>query len=176
MKELLKPKNDVVFHCLFRKGNEEITKSLISSIIGEEIKNVELSNDRYLLQKYPDQKGGILDLNATLDNGVLCNIEIQLADKGHTEKRFLYYWARNYGAQLVKGNDYEMLKKTISILIVDFELNELKDMIDPHTKWQIREEKNSHKLLTDELEIHIIELPKSIKMFEKMKIVNYYNG
>ena len=89
MKGLLKPKNDVVFHCLFRKGNEAITKSLISSIIGKEIKNVQLNNDRYLLQKYPDQKSGILDLNATLDNGILCNIEIQLADKGHTQKRFL---------------------------------------------------------------------------------------
>ena len=156
MKGLLKPKNDVVFHCLFRKGNEAITKSLISSIIGKEIKNVQLNNDRYLLQKYPDQKSGILDLNATLDNGILCNIEIKLADKGHTQKRFLYYWARNYGAQLVKGNDYETLKKTISILIVDFELNVLKDMIEPHSKWQIREQINSHKLLTDDLEIHII--------------------
>ena len=167
MKELLKPKNDVVFHCLFRKGNEAITKSLISSIIGKEIKKIELNNDRFLLQKYPNQKGGILDLNATLDDGILCNIEIQLADKGYTEKRFLYYWSRNYGGQLVKGDAYGILNKTISILIIDFELEKLKDIVEPHTKWQIREEKYSHKLLTDDLEIHIIELPKSIKMFER---------
>ena len=93
VKELLRPKNDVVFHCLFRKGNEKITKVMISAIIGEKIKEIELNHDRYLLQKYPEQKGGILDFKATLDNDVLCNIEIQLADKGHTEKRFLYYWA-----------------------------------------------------------------------------------
>ena len=32
---LLKPKIDVVFHSLFREGNEGITKALISSVIKE---------------------------------------------------------------------------------------------------------------------------------------------
>ena len=34
---VLTPKNDVIFQTLFSKGNEEITKSLISSIIKQEI-------------------------------------------------------------------------------------------------------------------------------------------
>ena len=33
--KLLKPKIDVVFHSLFRKGNEKLTKALITSITNE---------------------------------------------------------------------------------------------------------------------------------------------
>jgi hypothetical protein len=76
--ELLKPKNDVVFHCLFRRGNERITKALISSIIDEEIKKV-------------------------------------------------------------------------------------------HTKWQIREDEYLEKVLTEDLEIHIIILPRARDMLKKDK-------
>ena len=165
--DLLKPKNDVVFHCLFRKGNEGITKALISSIIGEKIETIELDNDRYLLQEYPEQKVGILDLNATLDNGVICNIEIQLADPGDMEKRILYYWSSLYSSQMKVGNKYGESRKTIVILIVDFELEIIKDIEKVHTKWQIKEEKVVDKVLTEDLEIHIISLPKARKELKK---------
>ena len=171
--ELLKPKNDVVFHCLFRKGNENITKALISAIIGEEIEEIELDNDRYLLQEYPEQKMGILDLNAKLNNGVLCNIEIQLTDKGDIEKRILGYWARMYGSQLIVGEPYTQLNKAIMILIADFELESLKDIDKVHTKWQIREEKVVDKVLTEDLEIHIIMLPKARKGKEENELMQW---
>ena len=54
--ELLKPKVDVVFHSLFRKGNERITKALITSIINEKIEKVELDKDRYIVGEYPEDK------------------------------------------------------------------------------------------------------------------------
>ena len=169
MQKLLIPKNDVVFHCLFRKGNEKITKALISSIIEVKIKEIELDNDRYLLATYPEQKVGILDLNAKLDDGVLCNIEIQLADKGNIEKRILDYWSRLYGSQLKVSNKYSDLRKTIVILIADYELGLLKDIEKIHTKWQIREEEYLEKVLTEDLEIHIISLPKARKKWKEEK-------
>ena len=55
-KELLKPKIDIVFHSLFRPGNEDITKSMISAITKEEIKEINLNNDRHLFGKYPEEK------------------------------------------------------------------------------------------------------------------------
>lgn len=54
--ELLKPKIDVVFHSLFKVGNEDITKAIISAITKEEIKKIQLDNDRYLIGKYPEEK------------------------------------------------------------------------------------------------------------------------
>ncbi len=165
--ELLKPKNDVVFHCLFRKGNESITKALISSIIEEKIDEIELDNDRYLLQTYPDQKMGILDLKAKLNGGIICNIEIQLADKGYTEKRLLDYWSNLYSAQLKIGEKYHKLQKAIIILIADYDFGKLKEINKVHTKWQIREEEYLEKVLTEDLEIHIISLPKARKKNDK---------
>ncbi len=165
--QLLKPKNDVVFHCLFRKGNESITKALISSIIEEEIDEIELDNDRYLLQTYPDQKMGILDLKAKLNDGIICNIEIQLADKGYTEKRLLDYWSNLYSMQLKIGEKYHKLQKAIIILIADYDFGRLKEINKVHTKWQIREEEYFEKVLTEDLEIHIISLPKARKKDDK---------
>ena len=166
MGKLLSPKTDVVFHCLFRKGNENITKALVSAILDKEVKEIKLDNDRYLLREYPDEKIGILDLSAKLDGGILCNIEIQLLDEGNIEKRILQYWSRKYSEQIVIGEDYKKLKKTIVILIADFRLKSLKEVEKYHTEWQIMEEK-SGKVLTEDLELHIISLPKARKIENK---------
>lgn len=173
MKNLLKPKNDVVFHCLFKKGNEGITKALISAIIEEEITEIELE-DRYFPNDYTDEKMGILDLNATLDNGTKCIVEVQLADEGNTEKRILDYWSKKYSSQLGVGEDYNQLSKTILILIVDFNLKVIKDLNKINSKWQIRESENPEYLLTDQLEIHIISLPKAKKKnYDHTKIMQW---
>lgn len=143
-KTLLVPKIDVVFHSLFRIGNENITKAIISDIINKKIKNIDLDNDRYLINEYPKEKLGVLDLKARLDKGVLCNIEIQLANKYNTEKRFLQYWSRMYGSQMIAGDDYKGVKKAIGIFILDYELEKLRKSEKSHTKWKIMEE-NSEK-------------------------------
>ena len=93
---LLKPKIDVVFHALFREGNEKITKAMIQATTKEKIQKVNLDNDKHLVGKYPEEKLGIVDLKATLDNGTICDIEIQLADNKDTAERFLFYWSRIY--------------------------------------------------------------------------------
>ena len=111
MNNLLIPKIDVVFHSLFRVGNESITKSLISSIIGHKIDSIELDTDRHLLLENPKDKLGILDLKAVLDNGTLCNVELQLVDSHKNLNHFLYCWSRLFSSQFVKGQDYSKLKK-----------------------------------------------------------------
>ena len=168
--KLLKPKIDVVFHSLFRVGNEDITKAIISDITKEEIKEITLDNDRYLINEYPEEKLGILDLKAKLDDGVICNIEVQLTNKYDTEKRFLYYWSKIYSGQLLAGDDYKELKKTIGIFILDYELENLKEIANAHTKWKITEVENEigrKIILTEDLELHIIEIPKALRILEK---------
>lgn len=134
---LLTPKIDVVFHSLFRSGNESITKALISDIIGRNIQSINLDLDRHLLTQHPDDKLGILDVKAILDDGILCNIEVQLVNNHNTESRFLYYWAKLFSSQLVKGKDYSELKNTICIAILDYELDINLCSNDFHTKWNI---------------------------------------
>lgn len=159
---LLKPKIDVVFHALFRKGNEEITKAIIKATTKEKIEKINLDNNRHEIGRYPEEKLGILDLKATLDNETICNIEIQLADNKDTTERFLFYWSRIYGGQLIKGDDYENLNKVIGIIIIDYKLEKTKEIKELSTKWKITEVSTSQKLeLTDVLELYIIEIPKA---------------
>ena len=165
---LLKPKIDVVFHSLFRKGNEGITKALISSVIKEKINDIKLDNDRYVFGKYPEEKLGILDLKATLGDGKICDVEIQLVDNKDTEARFLYYWSRIYSGQLKKGNIYKDLNKVIGIIILDFPLEKTKALENICTEWKITEVTTGLNLvLTEMLQIYIIEISKAKRTLEK---------
>lgn len=167
-KELLKPKIDVVFHSLFKKGNEGITKAMIESITKEKIENIDLDKDRNLIGRYPEEKIGVVDLRAILDNGTICDIEIQIADNKDTAERFLYYWSKIYSSQLLKGGYYTELNKVIGIIIIDYELEKTKGIEQLSTKWKIKEVTTGKDLeLTDALELCIIEIPKVKEVLKK---------
>ncbi len=57
------------------------------------------------------------------------------------------------------GDFYEKLKRTIVVIITDFEVKGLEEL-EYCTKWKIIEEKQRKIILTDLMEIVIIELPK----------------
>ena len=169
--EAMNPTNDYIFKRIFGKeGNEEITKGLISAIIGKEIKKVELNESRILEKDLRDDKVGILDVRARLDDETIVNIEMQIVQNSNIEKRILFYWSKLYYSQIKIGENYNKLNKTIVILIADFELDNLEGIEKYHTKWQIREEKYSEKILTNVLEIHIISLEKLTKQLKNNEI------
>ena len=68
-----------------------------------------------------------------------------------------------YTKTISQGDGYENLNKSIVVLIADFELDMLKQIKKYITKWNIREEEYWKIVLTDVLEIYIIELPKYSK-------------
>lgn len=159
---VLTPKNDVIFQSLFSKGHENITKALISSIIKTEITEIYMDTSTHLTRKYMDSKLGVLDLQVKLQDGIQCNVEVQLKDKGDTEDRFVWYTSSQFVSQLKKGEKYKELKKTIGIIILNYELPKLKDIEEGCTNWKWIETKYHEKILTDKMEIYIIELPKII--------------
>ena len=166
--KLLDPKIDYVFKRIFGYiGNEEITKGLISSIIQKEISNIELDNNPILEKDLLDDKVGILDIRAKIENRINCNIEIQIVDRKNIEKRILYYWSKLYNMNIKAGKDYENLEKVIVILITDYEIDSLKEIKKYETKWNIREEEYQKVILTEVMEFYIIELPKYEKYKEK---------
>ena len=167
--KLLSPKLDVVFQALFGEvGNERITKELLEAILERDIEEVDLSKNIVLRRENINDKMGVLDVLAKVNNKEYINIEMQVADKDNLIERILYYWARVYTRNIKKKEDYIELKKTIEILIVDFEVKELKEL-EYHSKWKIIEEKERKIILTDYFELHIIELPKIHKLTEKEK-------
>ncbi len=159
--ELLNPKNDYVFKRIFGHiGNEEITKQMLQTIITYEIKDIKLNESKLLEKDLLDDKLGIVDIYAKLNENINVDIEMQVAKKSNIEKRMLYYWSKLYTKELKAGEDYSKLHKTIAILIANFKINELKEIPKFCTKWQIREEEYTSVILTDVLEIYIIEIPK----------------
>jgi len=141
-------------------GNEEITKGLISAIIKKEVKKVELDDNPILEKDLKDDKIGILDIKARLDDDKVCNIEMQVVRNENIIKRIMFYWSKLYSSGIHEGEDYNELHKTIAILIANFEMENLKEISKFHTKWEVREEEYSKIILTEVLEIHIIELKK----------------
>ena len=168
-KQILQPKNDVVFQALFTRGKESITKALIEDILNIKVHSLELDKSKDLLNDNTEDKNGRLDLRAVINDNIECDIEIQLSSHEKMLERFLYYWSKMYAANLQIGNKYSCLKKTISIIILDDEIEDFKEIAKSHTKWQIREEEYLTKLLTPYLQIDIIELPKAIKEYENNK-------
>lgn len=155
------PTNDYVFKRIFGKvGNEKITKGLLSSILGQEVKNVNLEGNTILEKDLLDDKMGILDIKAKIDEKYLCDIEMQVINNNNIEKRLMYYWSKLYISGIKQGENYSNLNKTISILISNYEIENLKAIQKYHTEWKIREKDYQKTILTDVLEIHIIELPK----------------
>ena len=160
-KGLLIPKTDVVFQALFGvKGSERILGGFLSKILNQEVKKVSLDANQNLVQETVDEKLGILDLRAIIEENIDVNIEIQLVDKANLEKRILLYWARRYGVQLKPGEDYRRLRKTIAILITDYEIPNLVWFKDAHTRWELLEKRNPEIKVFEDIEVHIIEMPK----------------
>ena len=166
-KELLKPKYDVVFQALFGENRENITQSLISDILGEQIEIIDIKADDTIIREYPSDKSGRLDLKTKFQDGTICQIEMQMSDDKDTIKRILYYWSKTYSKQLKRGEYYKDLKKTIGIIITNYEVKELKGIEELDTKWQIINNKNDKRLLTEDLELRIIEIPKAERILEK---------
>ena len=65
---------------------------------------------------------------------------MQVVKYSNISKRILYYWSKLFSSQIIEGNNYNSLNKSIVILIADFELDITKDIPKIQTKWNIREE------------------------------------
>lgn len=158
MKGLLDPKMDFVFKNIF--GSEKNSKILISFlnatlkpkdlITSVEIKNTDLNKD------YIEDKFSRLDVKATTSNDEVINIEIQLKNEYNMIKRSLYYWSKLYSEQLNEGEDYNLLKRTICINILNFKYLKTRKF---HSAYRLKEI-YSNEELTDVAEIHFIEIPK----------------
>ena len=168
-KELLKPKNDIVFQSLFSQKNEEITKNFISALMEEKITKIKINIQKELYREKTTDKLGILDLEAEINNKEKVDIEVQLIDRKNLVERMLFYFSKLYASTIDKGEDYIGAKKVVIIAIIDYHLDLTKEIKEMETVWNIIERKNKNLMLTDKLELHIIELRKARQEYEKNK-------
>ena len=113
-----------------------------------------------MLGNRENSKTGRLDIRAKFNNGEDCNIELQVEYFPYMDKRMLEYWGSMYDAKINSGDLYSVLKPTISILITDYRVPKLKHITKYHTKWNLREEDFPNTILTNDIEMHVLEIPK----------------
>ena len=159
------------------KGGEKVLLDFINTVMisadMKTFKAVEILNP-FNLKKHYNDKETIVDVKCITKNGTVVIIEVQLSGNSRFPERILYYWAANYSKLLKKGEEYEDLTPVISINLLNFNLNKVNKNV--HSCYMIYDTKNT-RLLTDHLQIHIIELKKfKFKDNDLKKDLNYWLG
>ncbi len=158
--------NDFVFKKVFgKKGNESILKDLLEAILKIKIKKIELQTEVELERELIDDKTGVLDIEATIDDNTIIDIEMQMRNQYSMKERSLFYWAGLYYTALKKKGEYKENKRVITINIVNFDMFKEGPY---HEKIELRRE-YKNILLTNKLEIHFIQLSKFLKEGQEEK-------
>ncbi|UML82961.1 Rpn family recombination-promoting nuclease/putative transposase (plasmid) [Leptospira interrogans] len=154
--------NDLMFKILFVK-EPDLLISILNSVLftdGEHtIRNIKILNPE-LVGSSPNDKRSYLDIRAQDEDGKIFHVEIQVAHQSSFVKRSLYYLSGLIRDQLNRGSMYSDLKPVYQINIVDFDLIPSENF---HSKFKFREESNPDIILTDDVEIHFLELCKFVK-------------
>jgi len=154
---LMKPKVDYAFKEIMMDDKARLGfLSAVLHIPPEEIKETKILNT-HLRKVHEDDKEGILDVRASLNNDTEVDTEIQLMQLKVWPERSTFYVSKMYVEQIKPGDDYTVFKKCVNISILDFVL--FPDTPDFYSCFHIRED-TRHTLYTDKIEFHIIELPK----------------
>jgi predicted transposase/invertase (TIGR01784 family) len=155
----LDPSLDVVFKLLFtsRPESNELLIELLTAVLRPKrpFKKVAVRNPEVPREALTEH-GTVLDILAELDDHTRIDIEMQCDRRPSFRKRALYYWARMFGADLVRGDQYDGIRPAISVLFVGYREIE-GDRV--HSIFRLLEV-HDHERFTDAMEVHVIELNK----------------
>ena len=152
--------NDLLFKFIFgRKENKAITLSFINAVLGLEGARVFVDlrfADREIDPEEETGKGSTLDLLCMTNDETQINIEVQVQKRQDMGQRSLYYWAKLYQSTLGRGENYNNLRRTVTINLLGYEYLPLSGF---HHMYGLYDETGKHRL-TEDIEIHFLELPK----------------
>ena len=127
--------------------------------MGREIKD--LSFDK--TENNPNSKDDKLsrfDIACVLDGGEKVDVEMQVCDEHNIKRRTLYYWSTLFMSSCHSGTNYKDLCPAICINILDFVLFPERER--SFASFSIREDED-HELLSKDLNINFLEIPKFCK-------------
>ncbi len=123
-------KNDVIFRTFFsRKGNEIFLKDFLNALLGIEIEKISIRDEVNLEQLYVEEKGGRLDLQAELNDGIIVDIELQIQNQHNIEERTTVYGAKTMAMNVIRGEEYKDIKQVIMVNILNYELFEYEEYV-----------------------------------------------
>ena len=163
------PKVDFAFKYVFgREQNESLLVLLLNAILDPppDRRLVSLTILNPLLpQDRTDDKLSILDIRARDSLGRTYNVEMQLLKHKYLKERVLYYWAKLFAKQLTEADKYSELQPTISVLLLNDRL--FPESEPCHQRFRLWNEGHT-TTYSDRLEIHVIELPKFVKVLSEL--------
>jgi len=129
-KKKLNLKNDIIFKAFFsRKGNEKFLIDFLNSILKIKITDIQIMEEVNLEQLSTKEKGGRLDIQAILNDGMIVNIEMQVRDLKNVEQRNDIYEAKTISRHFARGEDYRKANEVVSIYILNYNLFGFDDYI-----------------------------------------------
>ena len=155
---LLDPKMDFIFKKLME--DTVLLKDFLKSVLCRsegEITSVELINPQ-TKKEFIKDKYSYLDVRVKTADGRVINVEIQKKDEKNMTKRTLFHWSKMYGEEIIEGENYRKLPKTICVNILDFDYLETEDGF--HHIYRLLHTESKNELRESTIEIHFIELKK----------------
>lgn len=163
------PLDDVIFKNLFGKpGNERLLEGLIKAFLDINLKVERVIEDDTISGVYANTKKFKIDVFAELEDGSKIDVEVQNYNDSNLRDRIPAYPSRMYSNDFEVGDEYRKANKVISLWIFKDVFSELKKEKEYISQWQWKN--STQKVLTDKLEIDIVELGKIKKLMEVGKI------
>ena len=155
-------KNDIIFKTFFsRKGNEEFLIDFLKALLKIDIKSITIKEEVNLEKLAEQEKGGRLDLQAKLNDGIIVNIELQMKNEHNIEKRTTFYSSKVLSRETKRGTDYNKIQQVIMINLLNYEMLGFDEYI---SKTAIVLDKHRDYEVLKEIKWYFIELPKFRKI------------
>ena len=152
--------NDYIFKRVFsKKGNEDILKDMLESILEIKIGKIEVVPEAKLEKVHKEDKLSSMDLKSTVNKKITVDIEIQVKDYHNIVERSLFYISGLYHTGLKSGGKYKDNNKVIAINILFFNVYKWEKF---HSIGKFKEVE-LNETMTDEMELHVIEIPKFLR-------------
>ncbi|NRB81096.1 MAG: Rpn family recombination-promoting nuclease/putative transposase [Saccharospirillaceae bacterium] len=120
--------------------------------------------DPYNIPQLKGMKDTFVDVKAQLNDGTSVIVEMQVLNHPGLENRILYNAAKNYSAQLVKGERYNLLKPVIALTIVAFDMFVKNDQMINYYKLLNKHDFTDYN---NDIELIFVELNKFTKTQEQ---------
>ena len=166
MPALLDPTNDYVFKRLFAEA-PALLVALINDLRPDlpDIASVQILNPAV----EPSELTGkyiVLDVLARDAAGHCYNVEVQVRRFGAWHKRGLFYLARTLGGQLTAGEDYQDLRASVGLHLLDFDLFTATAPERQQALWrfEMRDERLPSVSLGNILQMNLVELRKADRL------------
>ena len=169
----LSPKSDVIFKLLFGDTRSiDLLTDFLKSVLrlpNDEYDEVTIV-DPHLLREFEADKLGILDVKVKTKTKKIIDIEIQILPSPQLKQRVIFYSSKMVTEQVGIGENYQKIKRVISIIITDYLL--IPGSQKYHHRFVLYDPEAGIEF-TDIIEVNTLEIPKLPEIEDGTQLWNW---